>query len=370
MIVIVLIIGSIAFCFWLTSGPSSSKSSSNSAPKPAAPLGAQAVTAKDTKISDLESEIMSLKQKNKDLQESVQYKDSLLKKNDLVISELRGTDSEKKISELNTKIMWLTCDNTELKSTVSSLTRSHEQYTKEKEAEINKLKREATPASQSELDRLQSIVIGQKSEIQRLQQEIGNSCENQSHISELTKKISSLELINKTHEKTISSLKVELATARKSAHESAPFAEEERRYYENQIEKLKEELKEPNYYKNLFTSSLRKLENEGDSLFYDYPSVHDFLRQVTDKRFHRAMIEDITISGKIQIQTSIRSSESIYTTSLQNCNCVDYQRTHAPCKHMLYLAYHTGILLIHQDDAKKSIKTYLDKLSKTPVPKK
>lgn len=375
IVFVVLIIGAIAFCFWLTSGSSSSKSSSNSAPKPSVPkpaalVGSQAVTAKDTKISDLESEIMSLKRKNRDLQESIQYKDSLLKKNDLVITELRGTDSQKKISELNTKIMWLSRDNEKLQSRVSSLTRQHEQYTKEKEAEIKRLKSEATPASQSELDRLQSIVIDQQLKIQRLQQEIDNTSDRRIQTSELTKKVSVLELINKTHEKTISALKVELATARKATHESAPFAEEERRHYENQIEKLKEELKEPTYYKNLFTSSLRKLEKEGDNLFYNYPSVHDFLRQVTDKRFHRAMIEDIAISGKIQIQASVRSSESTYTTSLQNCNCVDYQRTHSPCKHMLYLAYHTGILMIHQDDAKKSMKTYLDKLQKTPVPKK
>lgn len=371
IIIIVLVFGALAFCFWLMrdSGASTGKTSSTHKPDPPSP-GVKTSTTKDVKISELESEILNLKRQNKDLQDSIQYKDCLLKKDDQEISRLQGTDAQRKISDLERKIMWLTHEKDTLQSRVSSITKKHDQYVKEKESEIKKLKSEATPASQSELNRLQSKVIDQQLEIQRLQQRIDNSNKSQQRLSDLTERIAALNLINQTHEKTISSLKVELATARKATHESAPFAEEERRHYENQIEELKEELKEPTYYKNLFTSSLRKLEKEGDSLFYNYPSVHDFLRQVTDKRFHRAMIEDIAISGKIQIQASVRSSESTYTTSLQNCNCVDYQRTHSPCKHMLYLAYHTGILMIHQDDAKKSIKTYLDKLSKTPVPKK
>lgn len=372
-----VLIAVVVFCIWLTHDSGSSSSNSKPVSKPTTPTKPidpdfliKATQEREAKLSKLESEVSGLKRENKDLRESIQYKDSLLKKQSQEISELQGTDAQRKITDLETKIMWLTHEKDTLQSRVSSLTKKHDQYEKEKEAEIKKLKSEATPVSQSELNRLQNRVIDQQLEIQRLQQLIDNSSKSQQRLSDLTERIAALNLINQTHEKTISSLKVELATARKATHAASAPAEEERRYFEEKIEKLKEELKEPTYFKNLFTSSLKKLEKEGDSLFYNYPSVHDFLRQVTDKRFHRAMIEDIAISGKITIEATIRSGDSTYKTTLQNCTCVDHQRTNAPCKHMLFLAYHAGVLLIHQEEAKKSIKTYLDNLQKTPVPKK
>lgn len=377
IIIIVAIVAVIAFCFLLCRDSGSSSSSSNPVPKPTTPTKPidpdfliKAAQEREAKLSKLESEVFGLKRENKELRESIQHKDSLLKEQSQEISELHGTDAQRKITDLETKIMWLTHEKDTLQSRVSSLTKKHDQYKKEKEAEIKKLKSEATPVPQSELNRLQNRVIDQQLEIQRLQQRIDSSNKNQQSVSDFTERIEALNLINQTHEKTISSLKVELATARKATHAASAPAEEERRHYQEKIDKLKEELKEPTYFKNLFTSSLRKLEKEGDSLFYNYPSVHDFLRQVTDKRFHRAMIEDIAISGKITIEATIRSGDSTYKTTLQNCTCVDHQRTNAPCKHMLFLAYHAGVLLIHQEEAKKSIKTYLDNLQKTPVPKK
>lgn len=360
VIIIIVIIGAVlAFCFWLCRDSGSSGSKTTTPPK----TTSTAVVQSPTK--------------------------------DVEISNYQKTDAQKRVSELETSLKTAQRFRDIYLSQLTALKKEHENYVKNAEAELKKAKDAATPVSVSEQNRLHDLVIKLQLDVQRLEKtakesetmhakekekyerEIArlNSTSQQPALSqhqaaELNGKIKALEQINETHKNTISSLKKELIEVRKSTHASTPPAEEERRYYEEKIQKLKEELKEPTYFKNLFTSSLRKLEREGDSLFYNYPSVHDFLRQVTDKRFHRAMIEDIAISGKIQIQASISSAGSTYTTSLQNCSCVDYQRTHAPCKHMLYLAYHSGVLLIHQEDAKKSIKTYLDKLQKTPVPKK
>lgn len=396
VIIIIVIIGAVlAFCFWLCHDSGSSGSKTTTPPKTTSTAVVQSPTnAKNSRASELEAEVSRLKREKSDLESSIRYKDALIKQKDIEISNYQKTDAQKRISELEISLKTAQRFRDSHWSQLTALKKEHENYVKNAEAELKKAKDAATPVSVSEQNRLHDLVIKLQLDIQRLEKaakesetmrakekekyerEIArlNSTSQQpvpsQHQAELNGKIKSLEQINETHKNTITSLKKEIAELRKATHVSKPPAEEERRHYEEKIEKLKEELKEPTYFKNLFTSSLRKLEKDGDSLFYNYPSVHDFLRQVTDKRFHRAMIEDIAILDKIQIQASIRSSGSVYTTSLQNCSCVDYQRTHAPCKHMLYLAYHSGVLLIHQEETKKSMKTYLDKLQKAPVPKK
>lgn len=153
---------------------------------------------------------------------------------------------------------------------------------------------------------------------------------------------------------------------REPVSHASSLSSRERRHYEEQIEKLNEELKEPIYFKNLFTYALKRMEREGDKLFYNYPSVRDFYKEVTDKRFHRAMTEDISISGMIQIKAAICSSGTFYTTTLQSCTCPDH---HAPCKHMMFLAYHTGVLLLNKDSLESGLKIYIKEL-KNHKPKK
>ena len=396
VIIIIVIIGAVlAFCFWLCRDSGSSGSKTTTPPKTTSTAVVQSPTnVKNSRTSELEAEVSRLKREKSDLESSIRYKDALIKQKDIEISNYQKTDAQKRISELEISLKTAQRFRDSHWSQLTALKKEHENYVKNAEAELKKAKEAATPVSIAEQNRLHDLVIKLQLDIQRLEKAAKESetkhakeiekyekelsrvnstsqqlVPSQHQVAELNGKIKTLEQINETHKNTISSLKKDLIEIRKTLHTSIPLAEEERRHYEEKVNKLKEELKEPTYYKNLFTSSLRKLEKEGDNLFYNYPSVHDFLRQVTDKRFHRAMIEDIAISGKIQIQASISSAGSLYTTSLQNCSCVDYQRTHAPCKHMLYLAYHSGVLLIHQEDTKKSLKTYLDKLQKTPVPK-
>lgn len=360
VIIIVIIIAALAFCLWLCHDSGSSSSKATAAPKATATTAQPKTAVKDPKISELEAEISRLKHEKFQLELSVITKDALIEQKDIEISNYQNSDAQKKISELEASLKTAQRFRDSHWSQLTSLKKEHEKYVKDTEEELKKAKDAAALVSKENYE----------NEIARLRAALSQTSPTQAQFAELNAKIKTLEQINETHKNTIASLKKELAESRKATHASNPPAEEERRHYEEKIDKLKEELKEPTYFKNLFTSSLKKLKNEGDTLFYNYPSVHDFLRQVTDKRFHRAMIEDISISEKIQVQASIRSGGSTYVTTLQNCTCVDYNRTHAPCKHMLFLAYHTGVLLIHKEDAEKSMKKYLDQLRTTPVPKK
>ena len=368
VIIIIVIIGAVlAFCFWLCHDSGSSSSKNTATPQTSATTIQSKTTpiVKDSKISKLESEILSLNKKITSLEQinAILKKNNESLKSELAVAKQNAKQTVPTADEFKHRITLLEQDN-------KSLRKANESLKTELATEKKKSVQAPTPptvvqvpSSAQDRKKIQDL----NCKVTVLQSE---NATLQNKVTELTGKIKALEQINENHNNTISSLKKELIESRKATHSFTEPAEEERRHYEEIIEKLKEELKETTYFKNLFTSLLRKLEREGDSLFYNYPSVHDFLRQVTDKRFHRAMIEDIAISGRIQIQAPISSAGSLYTTSLQNCSCVDYQRTHAPCKHMLYLAYHSGVLLIHQEDTKKSLKTYLDKLQKTPVPKK
>ncbi len=137
--------------------------------------------------------------------------------------------------------------------------------------------------------------------------------------------------------------------------------------HKKELKELQSQLEQKTYADNLFQYALRNMETNGDRLFYNYPSVRDFYRQVTDRRFHRSLIEDIKFDGKITIEAMISSSgKPPYKTTLTSCNCGDRQM---PCKHMLFLAYQTGILLIHKQKVEDSMKIYLDELRATK-PKK
>ena len=94
---------------------------------------------------------------------------------------------------------------------------------------------------------------------------------------------------------------------------------------------------------------LRITRAEGEKLFFGYPTLEAFYRQVNDARFDRAILkvkpkEKITISCKFPAQSDSNKTE--YLTSLEKCDCKDYEIHRRPCKHMLYLAYYTGILYL------------------------
>lgn len=119
----------------------------------------------------------------------------------------------------------------------------------------------------------------------------------------------------------------------------------------------------------LFLDASNRLET-GAERFYRYPTMYDFYERVKDKRFHRSQFENIEFISSIRISASIHSkSGPIYDTSLTHCNCTDYGRTKQPCKHMLFLAYHVGVMSIRKDLFEQSMKDYFEKLRITPVPK-
>jgi hypothetical protein len=119
----------------------------------------------------------------------------------------------------------------------------------------------------------------------------------------------------------------------------------------------------------LFNEASERLESGAES-FFTSPSMLEFYERVSDKRFHRAMFEDIGFFSRVSIKAQIHSNFStFYQTSLVDCNCSDFRKTDRPCKHMLYLAFHVGVLSIRKDLFEKSMNIYFDELRNTK-PKK
>lgn len=120
---------------------------------------------------------------------------------------------------------------------------------------------------------------------------------------------------------------------------------------------------------SLFYEASKRLESGADC-FFSSPSMLEFYERVSDKRFHRSMFEDIGFFSRVSIKAEVRSGmTTFYKTSLVDCNCSDFRKTERPCKHMMYLAFHVGVLSIRKDLFEKSMKIYFDELRNTK-PKK
>ena len=221
MFIILLIVAIVAFIVWLNLPAKKSP--------PAKPTASTSGSNKDPQVDKLKSEIYKLQSEKNNLESSIRCKDALIKQKDNELNNYRNTDAQKRISELETSLKTAQQFRDKHWAQLTALKKEHENYVKTAEAELKKAKEAATPVSVSKQNRLQDQ----------------QPAPSQHQIAELNGKIKALEQVNETHKNTISSLKQELTDLRKTVHSSTPMAEEERRYYEEKVAKLNEELKEP-----------------------------------------------------------------------------------------------------------------------------
>lgn len=74
----------------------------------------------------------------------------------------------------------------------------------------------------------------------------------------------------------------------------------------------------------------------------------DFKDSILTGRLANALDStNLSIQGQLQISATIRSDEHFYNTTLSGCSCPDFQNRHIPCKHMLFLSYTSGLLLLN-----------------------
>lgn len=124
------------------------------------------------------------------------------------------------------------------------------------------------------------------------------------------------------------------------------------------VDKENEELREQHRNDWEQMQALQKTQEEGKALYKttcvqlrekfseDVPKMLD---SVITGRLNNAFDSNLSIEN---FTTEFPSSDKTktYTTTLTSCNCKDRGNRHAPCKHMLYLAYTLGVLQINQTE--------------------
>jgi len=97
-------------------------------------------------------------------------------------------------------------------------------------------------------------------------------------------------------------------------------------------------------------------------------SLNSFYERVKDKRFEKAMIENIHYTTGPAVICRIKSNDknhpAPYITSLSTCTCQDFRRYKQPCKHMLFLAYHTGYMFLNKEKLEASLNQYIEEIKK------
>lgn len=309
----------------------------------------------DPELLKIREELQSLKRKNEALQNDIAYKNSQIKILEIRVSELKSTDAQKEIRELTRNLTLIEQDRDRLELKLQSSTKSHDRYVREKESELKKLKEAATPVSLLDYNK-----------------------EKQ--------KVSSLEKNIQDQQNTIDSLRLELSSLNESVVADNKIRLQDKEKYEAEISRLRlviadqsvktadtsekdKKIAELQAFQDIFYPKMEELSKKYSSIFAGYPTLDSFYQQVIDKRFHRSLVEDISFGNKIDIECQIVSSGKVYTTSLTKCSCTDFVIRKVVCKHMLFLSYNIGVILLNRQRMEKNLKIYLDELRSTP-PKK
>lgn len=140
---------------------------------------------------------------------------------------------------------------------------------------------------------------------------------------------------------------------------------------DSRSEAEKQELASLILFRDIFYPKMEELSKNYSTMFAGYPTLDAFYQQVSDKRFHRSLVEDISFGQKINFECQIVSKGKVYKTSLSSCTCPDFVSRKVPCKHMLFVAYNTGVILLNKERMERHLKIYLDEIrEKDPDQKK
>ncbi|MBQ2735526.1 MAG: hypothetical protein IJF33_06805 [Clostridia bacterium] len=124
------------------------------------------------------------------------------------------------------------------------------------------------------------------------------------------------------------------------------------------VDQENEELREQHRKDWEQMQELEKTQKKGEAL---YKATCDQLREKFSEDIPKML--DSVITGRLnnafdsnlsikEFSAQIPSSDSseTYTVTLTSCTCKDRGTRHAPCKHMLYLAYTLGVLQLNQSE--------------------
>lgn len=134
---------------------------------------------------------------------------------------------------------------------------------------------------------------------------------------------------------------------------------------ENELEEKRHSIEK--YIESKAASKFQFMFNRltSDSLFTksDFATFSEaFENALPGTREYKSLTENFVISDPF-CTVKIKSKDNEYSTSLNSCTCIDFQRTKKPCKHMYFLALHLGALsAIDVDRIRSEIASLQDEL--------
>lgn len=140
-------------------------------------------------------------------------------------------------------------------------------------------------------------------------------------------------------------------------------------YFLNNYDSIDEMIKKQEDLENKLkkeTESVNRIKAQIDSVsslpYAQLPD--DFKDSILTGRLANAFeATSLSIHGKLQISAAIRSDDHFYNTSLTGCSCPDFQNRHIPCKHMLFLSYTSGLMLLNNEAFSDFTKTNISRLN-------
>ena len=111
--------------------------------------------------------------------------------------------------------------------------------------------------------------------------------------------------------------------------------------YQTQLSQLQEEFQN----KTLEVLPFKKLHKMllENCFLFNKTSIDDTL--ISKTRYKQALSDDVKLVSKPFIYSNTTDETGIiYETTLTDCNCEDFKKNHIPCKHMIKLAIHTGLI--------------------------
>ena len=122
--------------------------------------------------------------------------------------------------------------------------------------------------------------------------------------------------------------------------------------YQTQLSQLQEEFKKQFKNKTLEVLPFKKLHKMllENCFLFNKTSIDDTL--ISKTRYKQALSDDVKLVSKPFIYSNTTDETGIvYETTLTDCNCEDFKNNHIPCKHMIKLAIHTGLINSNEEPA-------------------
>ena len=134
----------------------------------------------------------------------------------------------------------------------------------------------------------------------------------------------------------------------------------------DEIKKNTELIENVKYWAGLSDILKKAITKQIPVAYLDKKLLSNYIKQMKTTRLSRAIHEEMRIDTPFNISTTVHTfnnGENTYKVSLHSCECIDFQRTQMPCKHMIALAIKVRALSPFTFELSRAIKSLDEKVT-------